>query len=619
MHIDFPDRRPSRYGDRARDLIDLRAASRIAAGDASVFGFDPEIESFASRFMRWTSLCSAPPFDPAEIDVFAEDVRAEGLDDVVLIGQGGSSQAAMTMSSFLDRSGRLPIGFYTLDVLSTEFLDYVFGRIDPVRTIFIVSSKSGSTLEPMMVFKCVRDRVTSVMGDDAGSRFVAITDPGSKLEQMATELGFRRIFYGEPGVGGRFSALSVFGLVPMSLMGLSASALIDGLQEIQRECAGDLESNPALALAAFLGACYFEGRDKICIRLSDSCGQLGLWLEQLVAESLGKRSLGMMPAIEPVSAHIATGAADRCGIVYATSSDEASEMEGPLAAIRGSGVPALGMLVEDDAVGMAAHMLVWESAVSMVAVLLQVNPFDQPDVESTKIAVREILFGSGVDGGAGRGTGGSDKGLNGDAAGMVDGGRGTDDCVGVAQDRCCADAESVRDDVTDGPVLSFEASEALRDIALTDGSRLEDAESALRALVDSMRPGDYFSANAFLPDFPEQREALESLRRAIAGAVGCVTCVEMGPRFLHSVGQFQKGGPNSGAFLVISAADPEGAMAVPGEAFTLDGIASAQASGDFRALSDRGRRAVHLHLTSSGERALGQLAEMMEGLVSLSR
>lgn len=563
---------PSPASDR---LIMRKAASRIAAADSTLYDFSKEVVEFAGRFMGWTSLASNPPFDPAEINAFARGLREEGLDDVVLIGQGGSTQASMTMAALLRNAGRLEVRFHTMDVLVPQRVREVLDSVDPSRTIFIVSSKSGSTIEPTMVFKCVWEDVCHRIGEEAaGRRFVAITDPGSKLEAMAAELGFLKTFPGLPNVGGRFSALSVFGLVPFALMGVDVEALLEECAKTQEACSLDSLDNPAIRLAAFIKECHMRDRDKIVFHFSDSCLALGMWLEQLVAESLGKLGRGVLPSTERDMGLACRSAGDRCVIVYTMAMDE----EGPAGQSRGriesipADVPSLGLVI-DDPLDVASHFILWEYAVAMMASLIGINAFDQPNVESTKVAVRLFLYGpDGNDSPAPR-----------------------------------LDPGDFLASVSDDFVAGFEMSRVLS----RDAAQPKDLDDVLGVFFASMRKDDYFSLNAFLQaDEGEEHEILEGIRRSVAETSGCVSCFEVGPRYLHSIGQFQKGAQNKGLILIVSA-DSEGDLPIPGEGFALGELLATQARGDFVALDDSNRRAVHVHLKDAGPQTLRALAEIV--------
>ena len=532
----------------ADELVGLRAASRIAARDATVFGLPALDEEHAARFMGWTTLCSDPPTDPAEIAGFAAEMRAKGLTDVILVGQGGSSQAPMTMALLLAARGMLDVRFHTMDSLSPRAFRQIMDTADLASTLVVVSSKSGSTIEPNSLFGCVWERLCAELGEHAaGSRVVAITDPGSSLGELAHKLGFARVFHGVPQVGGRFSALSVFGLVPYALMGVDVVALLADCAGVQAACSVDGPGNPAIALASFLEGARRAGRDKVMFGFDGSCRTLGLWLEQLVAESLGKLGKGILPNTESDPSLLALPHADRCAIVYSMAGGQHDSMS------IDPSVPVIRLGISSP-VAVARHFLLWEHATALLGVLMGLNPFDQPNVESTKKAVRELLAEAGSN----------------------------------------ATAPSVG-----------ESSAVLVSHALAGGrsGQLEPAQ-AVEALVSSLRPGDYLSVNAFIPDCDEEAVGiLEAFRRKVAGETGCAACLEMGPRYLHSIGQFQKGGPNTGAFLIISTDEPDD-IAVPGAGYALGQLASTQATGDFEALDDAGRRAVRIHLPLAAGDAL---------------
>ena len=557
-------------------LVENHAASRLASKDASLFGFSDEAEEFSSRFMGWTTLATKPPYPIDEIERFAREQRDSGLQDILLIGQGGSTQASMTMASFLENAGELDVGFYTMDSMSSEYFNMVWGRIDPSKTLFIVSSKSGSTMEPMTIYRCLWERVCDSLGEDvAGSRFVAITDPGSNLEKLAGERGFAAVFPGEPTVGGRFSALSVFGLVPFALMGMDLHELLERCAEAERACSVDSIENPAIQIAGIMKESSIRGRSKVCFNFSDASRSFGLWLEQLIAESTGKRNRGILPNTEHDEKLLETYTEDRFVVVYTTAGEDgkpdaygctltaAQKAE----AISQTGTPGIAMQI-DSPIDAACHMVVWEYAVAMYSSLVSINPFDQPDVESTKAAVRQIL---GKEGGP--------RGL-------------------LAAETSAVSSERTK-------VTGFEVSTALA----RTGSFPQDIDDALDLLMASIRKGDFFCINAFLPSFDDERmEVLESMRHGIAKTFGCVTCLEMGPRYLHSIGQFQKGGYNKGVYLILASAEDDEVM-VPGENYSLTDLAMVQALGDFAGLMDANRRAIVVFLTDNSPDTLHSFAD----------
>ncbi len=563
-------------------LIDLQAASKLGASDSSLFSFSNETQEFTSKFMGWTTLCSNPPFSLNKIQEFADKARQGGLTDVLLIGQGGSTQASMTMAEVLKSEGKLDIGFYTMDSMSGEYVNWVWDKIDPQHTIIIVSSKSGSTLEPMSVFKCVWERMNNVLGNKAPSHFVAITDPNSSLEKMANELGFAYTFAGEPTVGGRFSALSVFGLVPFALMGIDICELINKCKEAENACKADNDKNPALKLASFMYEGSKTSRDKICFSFSLSCESFGLWLEQLIAESSGKQGKGILPNTENDYKLLAQPNADKISVVYSMSADTQKnipDLYGCSLApkqkqdeIKAGRTPCICLEVESSQ-DLACHMVVWEYAISMYSALAKINPFDQPDVESTKKAVKQML--------------------------------------GDFQNGIKTDPTTCRFMQTqnrqDEHVIGFEISREL-----LDKSCEQNIDDALNALFSSINDNDFFCINAFIPYFDNAKmQVLERIRHSVAKKTGSASCLEIGPRYLHSIGQFQKGGYNKGVYILL--ASPEDINdEIPQEGYSLGYLAATQAKGDFCALDSANRRAICIMLKNNDVDTLSWLEKKID-------
>ncbi len=568
----------------AEALVSAAAASKLAAKDASLFGFSQDTAEFASKFMGWTTLCSNPPFPIEKIAEFAKSARDGGLENVLLVGQGGSTQASMTMAQILESEGLLDIGFHTMDSMSSEYLDWVWARIKPETTMVIVSSKSGSTLEPMSVFKCLWSRMCGHMGQEAaGKRCVAITDPGSQLEAMAAELGFAAVFSGEPTVGGRFSALSVFGLVPFALMGMDVEELVGKCAAAEKACQTDCARNPAIKVASFMLEGRKVGRNKACFAFSPSCESFGLWLEQLIAESTGKDGKGILPNTENDVAVLSRASSDKLGFVYAMKADEGKadsygcrlDSQRKQGMVQDAGNPCMRLSIESS-LDAACHMVMWEHAVSMYSALAELNPFDQPNVESTKKAVRRMLGEGGCEGAG------------------ADGGASASPGIGEFMVQCCH-----------GAVTGFDLSRQL-----VRGSHVpEDIDDAMAMLFGSMEAGDFFCINAFVPYFDDLRmQALERIRHQVAVTSGCASCIEIGPRYLHSIGQFQKGGYNKGVYLLL--ASPESReVEIPHAGYSLSHLGMVQARGDYAALDDAGRRAICIMLADNSPASIDWLAE----------
>lgn len=548
-------------------LVDGKVASRVHAKDATLYDFDENALDFGKNFMGWTDLASNPPVPVDEIQQIADRFAADGIEHAVLIGQGGSTQASMTMTKFLKGTGAR-MDFRTLDSDSPVRLRQMLAACDPEKTVVIVSSKSGGTLEMRLMLSAVRDAFLGSLSEaDLASRLVAITDPGSALEARASEEGWAATLLGEPTVGGRFSALSVFGLLPAALVGVDVKALVAAAAEAERACSEDSAENPALQLAAFLYDNYRDGRDKFAFVTQKRARALGLWTEQLIAESTGKDGQGILPYVEVDTLLLAKDAGDRTVVTYKVeteSADEQRNFEEALSVIDPA-TPQLDYAI-DSIESLAKHFVMWEYATAMCGYLMRLCPFDQPDVASAKARVLEIL-----------------------EAGLPE--------PGFTQD--------------------FRKRGMVKANVSPSLSAPEDVLGALKALLASLEPGDFFAVNAFLPFAGEgRREALESIRYAVADKFGVASCLEVGPRFLHSTGQLQKGGPATGVFLVLSADEAQDVELSGQPAASLGELAEAQATGDALTLIERGRRCVQLHLPDNSATTLRMVARAVREAIA---
>ncbi len=546
----------------AKTLVKDYVASRIFQKDPTLYGFSEEAEECARSFMGGTDLASNPRCDTQELARFADQVAKDGIDTVVLTGQGGSTQAPMTITKY-NKQDTNRLRFRTLDSDSPVRIRELYATCDPRKTLFIISSKSGGTIEPRMLLAAIRAQYEPELGDELVKHLVAITDPGTKLDQLAKAEGWRHVFHGLPEVGGRFSALTVFGLLPAALVGIDLDEFLSHAREAEERCSEDAIDNPAINLAAFLYDNYLQGRNKFSFLTPKRGRVLGLWIEQLVAESLGKNGQGILPNIEVDSLLLTEDPGDRSVIMYQTKTDlwdESRNFEMSLAYIDPN-IPRQNYKI-DSVMELAEHFVMWEYAIAMCGYLMQVCPFDQPDVASTKAVVLENL------------------------------------AHGIPEPSY---TEVFTEDVDMGMVEVRQAPMF---------SACKDLYETLTALFSSLQPGDYFALNAFLPFTGEgRREALETIRHRVASEFDVVSCLEVGPRYLHSTGQLQKGGPNCGVFLTLSADElkdvplPEGC-----EAPSLGALAKAQAVGDMAALAERERRVVSLHLPDNSGVTLRMLA-----------
>ena len=553
-------------------LVENSVASRVRAKDASLYNFTPEAQECAQNYMGWTTLASNPPLPIEEIQNFAYAMMAKGIKTILLIGQGGSTQAPMTLTKYnkVDSS----MTFKTLDSVSPVRVRTILSECDSKKTLIIQSSKSGGTIEPCFVMKAVRSILAESMDEaEIPQHLVAITDPGSDLERQAKEEGWLHVFLGEPTVGGRYSALSVFGLVPAALVGINLNSLIAHARKAEVLCGSDSPDNPAIILAAFLYDNYCAGRDKFSFFSPKRGRVLGLWIEQLVAESLGKNGKGILPNIEVDSLMLAHDPKDRTVITYDTKVDLWDEQQNYSKALEyiNKDIPRIDYQIENIN-DLAAHFIMWEYAIAMTGYLMGVCPFDQPDVAVAKQEVLHILAE-----GAPEPTFVQD-GIEGVAVGKVE----------------------VR--VSDSLLPRLEAN---------------SLEGALSALMGSIESSDYFSIHAFIPFTGEgRREAMEEIRHTAPEHFGVASCLEIGPRYLHSTGQLHKGGPNTGVFLIIATEEMKDVPVDDERANSLGALGKAQSLGDFSILSSRGRRCVHVQLPDSSAVTLRMLAKTLKNVVS---
>ncbi len=509
-------------------LIADQVAGKLAAGDPTLWG--PAAESEAAIRLSWTALHRSSRPLIGEIEALRAELHREGIDRVVLAGMGGSSLAPEVIT----RTEGVP-----LTVLDTtdpgQVADALAGDLN--RTVIVVSSKSGGTVETDS-HRRIFAKAFADAGIDAASRIVVVTDPGSPLAELAEAEGYRKVFLADPHVGGRYSALTAFGLVPAGLAGADVARLLDQAAGVAEKLAADGAGNPALTLAAAWGAAHADGAEKVVLADTGS-GITGFadWAEQLIAESTGKQGTGLLPVAvdSPGAPGFADAGPDATPVAIGPGTDAAPvATAGPL----------------------GAQFLLWEFATAIVGRLLEINPFDQPDVEAAKQAARDLL----------------------DDPARLEGG--------------------AQPSAADGPVEIFAPAGVS-----TDGTLAE----VLRAFLALAPEHGYLSVQAYLDRLDDASAAL--LRGELARRSGLQTTFGWGPRFLHSTGQYHKGGHQNGIFLQLTGA-PETDLEVPGRPYTLGKLQHAQALGDGQVLTQHGRPVLRLHLT---DRAAG-LAHLMRAV-----
>ena len=517
---------------------------RIWRRDHTVW--NPEPGDIADR-LGWLSADRWMRPRLAEVEQFASDVTAEGIEHVVLLGMGGSSRAARAIQRTLPARPSYPNMIPVESTLPAVVLP-IMDQIDPARSLVILSSKSGTTIEPLMIYRVLRKAMDSALGaGPAGRRFAAITDPGTPLIDLARDEGFGRVFTSDPTIGGRFSALTHFGLVPAALLGQDVESLVEEGARMRRLCRPGLtpDANPAASLGAAIGAMSLMGRDKLTLVTSPGMFGFGLWVVQLVAESLGKDGGGVIPVAgePPVDADLYGD--DRLFVYLRLEGDDNESTDGALGDVSDRGHPVIILRLQSRR-ELGAEFFRWELAVAIAAAVIGVNPFDQPDVQMSKDRTGNML---------------------GDPRGDLD--------------------------------LSAGA------LSIKEGA------SRLARLLGSSRNGDYLGILAFLPADGGVRDALRKLREKVVRRYRLATTLGHGPGYLHSTGQLHKGGPASGVFLLLTAPHHED-KAIPGEPYTLGEVTDADALGDLGALRQLGRRLVHIRLPDDSGGAVESLTAEME-------
>ena len=536
---------------------------RLWSADASLW-----TEQDEANWLGWLEIVDKQLKGVAHLEAFADDGKQAGFKDVLLLGMGGSSLGPEVLAETFGAKPGFP-KLHVLDSTDPAQIRHFESRVDLGRTLFIVSSKSGSTLEPNIFKQYFFERAKVAVGaNEAPKRFVAITDPGSSLEKAALTEGFRSVFHGLPSIGGRYSVLSDFGMVPAAAIGIDPHTFLENTAEMVRSCAASAPpvENPAVILGAILGVCQRQGRDKVTIITSSGIADFGAWLEQLLAESTGKLGKGVVPFdAEPLGAPSVYGN-DRVFAYLRLASDQDAEQERAIAALEASGQPVVRITVSDP-MQLGQEFFRWEMATAIAGSIIGINPFDQPDVEAAKVKTRDL-------------TAAYEK------------------TRALPEMRPFFEGDSVKlyADPRNEAALKPQAT------SLT---------AALKAHFGRIGAGDYAALLAYIERSPAHIEAMQRLRRMIRDRTKAATCVGFGPRFQHSTGQAYKGGPNSGVFLQITCDDPND-LPVPGQSYTFGIVKEAQARGDFEVLAERGRRALRVHITGDLQAGLDTLSRAVE-------
>jgi transaldolase/glucose-6-phosphate isomerase len=538
---------------------------RLWDRDASLWTGEDE-----SKWLGWLDIVGEQLAQHDQLQPFAKDVSIRGFEHVLLLGMGGSSLCPEVLAMTFGRIPQRP-ALHVLDSTDPAQVKASEHAIDLSKTLFIVSSKSGSTLEPNIFKQYFFERARQVVGaDKVGSHFVAITDPGSKMQPVAESDHFLRIFFGRPSIGGRYSALSNFGMVPAAVMGLDTKKFLDRAAQMVHACGPgtSVEENPGVALGIILGAAARAGRDKVTIITSPGISDLGAWLEQLLAESTGKDGKGIIPVDREHLARPDVYGNDRLFACICLENGADREQEAKVAALTEAGHPVVRITIPDiDDLG--AEFFRWEIATAVAGAIIGINAFNQPDVEASKVATRAL----------------------------------------TSEYEKTGSLPAEKPILEDRGIRLFTDDKNAAELARSAGEK--SLAGYLKAHLDRIHAGDYFAVLGFIQMDTEHERSLETVRQAVRDKKRVATCLGFGPRFLHSTGQAYKGGPNSGVFLQVTC-DDSVELPVPGQKYTFGIVKAAQARGDFQVLAERGRRALRVHLGKDLKSGLAALEGAVE-------
>ena len=534
-------------GDSVREEVNLwnedRRIEKIWSKDALAWTGEDE-----RKWLGWLNVVEEQTKELQRYRDFHTDIEAAGFTDVLLMGMGGSSLAPEVLAITFGKAN-----FHILDSTVPAQVKAVEDKLDLSRTLFIVASKSGSTLEPNCFKQYFFDRVSQI-SDEPGKQFVAITDPGSKMEQIAKDDGFRYIFYGDPEIGGRFSALSAFGLTAAAAMGLDVGILLNRASEMVEACRStDVNENPGAMLGAVLGVSHRHGRDKLTIFTSPVIYDLGAWLEQLIAESTGKSDIAIIPIDREPILDADEYYDDRVFVHLSVKGGKTDEgVYNKLESLERSEHPMVRIELE-SIYHISQEFYRWEFATAVAGWIMGINPFNQPDVESAKIEARKL----------------------------------TDE---YEKEGKLPDEKPFFEENGISLFTSDTYAGILQGLTVD-----KSLAGVLRAHLEEIGKRDYFALLAYVQMNQEHHDLLQQIRERVLDSKSVATCLGFGPRFLHSTGQAYKGGSNNGVFLQITSDDAID-LPVPSQKYTFGVVKAAQARGDFQVLLDRGRRALRIHL-----------------------
>jgi transaldolase/glucose-6-phosphate isomerase len=551
----------SRVRDRLQELEREGFAARLHAREASLWSADAKTQEAIKKRLGWLTVAEKMTDVCDDLIRFADEIRGAGYRDVVLLGMGGSSLAPEVLRSSLGVRDGYP-DLVVLDTTDPASIRAVEHALNLTKTLFLVASKSGTTVEVLSLFAYFMERAKAAKGTAAGENFVAITDEGTPLQDLARQHRFRRVFTNPSDIGGRYSVLSYFGLVPAAFIGADVAKLLDRgltMAEASASCVAAPES-PGLCLGAVLGELALAGRDKLTLAVSSQVASFGTWVEQLIAESTGKQGKSILPVDAEILGAPSVYGDDRLFVHLRLDGDESLD---DAAVSRLAAAHPVITLRLSDVYDLGGEFFRWEVATAAAGAILGINPFDEPNVAESKQNTQRLLEAYRSQG---------------------------------------SFSEGWPDLQEDGVALFGEES---------GGGLVETLASFLRRV----RPGDYIAVAAYLTRTAASETALQSMRLLMRDGTRAATTLGYGPRYLHSTGQLHKGGGDNGLFILLTADDPED-LEVPGRPYTFGVLRRAQALGDLEALRRRGRRVIRLHLSGDVEAGLHKAARAVQSAVA---
>jgi transaldolase/glucose-6-phosphate isomerase len=540
--------------------------ARLWQKDASLWSGTDE-----NNWLGWLSITEEQIAHIDALKAIAADLKKARFKHALLLGMGGSSLCPEVLRMTFGKVKGHP-ELHVLDSTDPAQIKAIEAKVDLKSTICIVSSKSGSTLEPNIYKQYFFERVKAKVGEkEVGNRFIAITDPGSKMQQVAEADKFRKIFFGVPSIGGRYSAISNFGMVPGAVMGLDVARFLKNTAEMVKACGASVatDSNPGVILGNIMGVAANHGRDKVTIIASPGISDLGAWLEQLIAESTGKIGKGIIPVDRERLAKPAVYGNDRVFAYLRLASKPNKTQDAAVAALEKAGHPVVRITLP-NIYNLGQEFFRWEIATAVAGSIIGINAFNQPDVEASKIETKKLTSQYEATG-------------------------------SLPPEAPFFEDQGIR-------LFADERNTA----ALKGGAKLADV---LKTHLARAGAGDYFAVLGYITMNAAHEWSLQGIRHAVRDKKKVATVLGFGPRFLHSTGQAYKGGPNSGVFLQITCDDAKD-LPVPGQKYTFGIVKAAQARGDFAVLAERGRRALRVHLGKNVKAGLATLAKAVQKAIA---